>query len=252
VSQPIESGIDTPPADAGDPLAARIGRRWPTLVALIVMWIALWGDLSLANVLGGAAVAVVVMAFADRVQPRPTQHFNLAAALRYLATFARQLLVANWEVALAVLRPDDIRPGILAMPLYGASDAVVTLVANSITLTPGTLTLETERRGDVAILYVHALDLSDADGVREDICELEVLAVEAFAGPDAQAVQARTLADLEERGGADAIDVADADPEAADAGASDRSATATEHGPDTGIETDIDTDDNTDEGSGRQ
>lgn len=179
-------------------LAARIGRRWPTLVALIVMWIALWGNLSIANIVGGAIIAVLVLAFADQVQPEPVSNFNIGAALRYLRTFAVQLLVANWQVIKAVVHPDTIKPGILAMPLYHASDAVVTLVANSITLTPGTLTLETERRGDVAILYVHALDLADADGVREDICELEVLAVDAFAGSDAQAVQARTLAELED------------------------------------------------------
>lgn len=178
---------------------AGLGRRVPTLVGLVAMWIALWGTLSLANVLTGAAVAVAVMLFADQIQPRPVRHLDPAAALKYLRTFATQLIVANWQVIKAVLRPGDIRPGILAMPLHHASDAVVTLVANSITLTPGTLTLGTDRRGDVAILYVHALDLSDADGVREDICELEVLAVDAFAGPDAQAVQARTLAELEER-----------------------------------------------------
>ena len=178
---------------------AGLGRRVPTLVGLVLMWIALWGELSLANLLAGAAVAVAVMLFAHQIQPRPVHHLDVAAALRYLRTFVKQLVVANWQVIKAVLRPDTIRPGILAMPLHHASDAVVTLVANSITLTPGTLTLETDRRGDIAILYVHALDLTDADGVREDICELEALAVDAFAGPQAQALQARTLAELEER-----------------------------------------------------
>ncbi|HSJ44012.1 MAG TPA: Na+/H+ antiporter subunit E, partial [Euzebyales bacterium] len=173
-------------------------RRVPTLVGLVLMWIALWGTLSLANLLTGAAVALAVMLFAHQIQPRPVQHLQPAAALQYLRTFAKQLIVANWQVIKAVLRPHEIQPGILAVPLHHASDAVVTLVANSITLTPGTLTLETDRRGDVAILYVHALDLTDADGVREDIGELEVLAVDAFAGPQAQVVQARTLSELEE------------------------------------------------------
>jgi multicomponent Na+:H+ antiporter subunit E len=168
------------------------------IVGLIVMWIALWGSLSIANILGGAAVAIAVLVFSGSAKPRPVRNFDPAAALRYLRTFSMQLVVANWQVIKAVLRPGAIKPGILAMPLHHASDAVVTLVGNSITLTPGTLTLETERRDDVAVLYVHALDLADADGVREDICELEVLAVDAFAGADAQAVQARTLEELEE------------------------------------------------------
>lgn len=189
-------------------MSADVLRRWPTLVGLLVMWIALWGTLSLANVLTGTAVALAVMLFADQIKPRPVRHFHAAAALRYLRTFSKQLLVANWQVIKAVARPDAIQPGILAMPLYHASDAVITLVANSITLTPGTLTLGTDRRDGVAILYVHALDMSDADGVREDICELEKLAVDAFAGSDAQAVQARTLAELDEGGTAAAADAA--------------------------------------------
>jgi multicomponent Na+:H+ antiporter subunit E len=237
VSEPIHSGSDPTPADASDSAARRILRRWPTLVALIVMWIALWGDLSVANVVGGTIVAVAVMGFAGRVQPRPTQHVDPRAAVSYLFTFLRQLAEASWQVARAVVRPDRIKPGILAMPLYGASDAVVTLVANSITLTPGTLTLETARRDDdVAILYVHALDLSDADDVREDICQLELLAVDAFAGPAAQAVQARTLADLEEREGLEGApaDAGDGSDRADDQHADDEHA-----------------DDESDEGSGR-
>jgi multicomponent Na+:H+ antiporter subunit E len=191
--------MSAPGGDAEGRRADRAGLgRLPTLVGLVLMWIALWGTLSLANLLTGTAVAVAVMLFADPIQPRPVQHLQPAAALLYLRTFAKQLIVANWQVIKAVLRPDEIRPGILAMPLHHASDAVVTLVANSITLTPGTLTLEIDRRGDIAVLYVHALDLTDADGVREDICELEVLAVDAFAGPQAQALQARTLTELEE------------------------------------------------------
>ncbi len=183
---------------SGEGLGDRAG-RWPMLLALIVMWIALWGNVSVANIVGGALVAIAVLMFADGLQPAPVRHLSVAAALRYLQTFAVQLIIANWQVARAVLQPSRIEPGILAVPLRHASDAVVTLVANSITLTPGTLTLETERRGDVAILYVHALELADPDSVREDVSELEKRAVDAFAGPKAQAVAARTLAELEDR-----------------------------------------------------
>lgn len=179
---------------------ASIGKRWATLLVLILVWIALWGDVSIANVLGGTAVAVAVLLFARQVKPRPVENLDPVAALRYARTFAAQLVIATWQVTKAVVRPDTIHPGILAIPLHHASDAVVTLVANSITLTPGTLTLEIERRADdVAVLYVHALDLSDADAVREDVLALELHAVDAFGSPDSQALQARTLAELEDR-----------------------------------------------------
>lgn len=162
-------------------------RRWPAALALVAMWIALWGRFSIANVLGGAIVALTVLAVAREARPRPVQHFHAIPALRFLATFIRQLVMANYHVAIAVLRPDRIRPGILAIPLHHVSDAVATLVANSITLTPGTLTLEVERRGDTAILYVHALDLTNDDAVRAGISDLGHLAVAAFGGREAQA-----------------------------------------------------------------
>lgn len=164
-------------------------RRWPVVLALVVMWIDLWGGLSIANVIAGTIVGLAVLAVARQYKPRPVQHFDIVSALRYLVTFARQLAVASYQVAVAVVRPDRVRPGILAMQLRHVSDAVVTLVANSISLTPGTLTLEIERRGDVAVLYVHALDLSDPDAVRADIVALERLAIAAFGGPGARPVQ---------------------------------------------------------------
>jgi multicomponent Na+:H+ antiporter subunit E len=165
--------------------------------------------LSVANALSGTVVALVVLLMARGIQPRPFQHFRVVAALRYLITFLKQLAVANYQVARAELQPAHIAPGIIAVPLRYASDAVVTLVANSITLTPGTLTLEIERRGDTAILYVHALDLSDVDSVRHDIRVIERLAIDAFGDRRARAELADPRLEEASRtdvGGADAVD----------------------------------------------
>jgi multicomponent Na+:H+ antiporter subunit E len=168
-------------------------RRGPTAIALIAMWIALWGRLSIANVLSGTVVALAVLAVSRGIKPRPVQHFRIVPALRYLVTFLQQLAVANYDVARAVLQPARISPGIIAVPLRHTSDAVVTLVANSITLTPGTLTLEIERRGDTAVLYVHTLDLRDVDAVRDDIRLLERLAIDAFGDCRVQAEEPRRV-----------------------------------------------------------
>jgi multicomponent Na+:H+ antiporter subunit E len=189
--------------------AGGILRRWPTAAALIAMWIALWGRLSIANALSGTVAALVVLLMARAVQPRPFQHFRVVAAVRYLITFLRLLVVANYQVARAVLQPARIRPGIIAVPLPHASDAVVTLVANSITLTPGTLTLETERSGDSAVLYVHTLDLRNIDSVRDDIHLLERLAIDAFADRRVRAEPADRRLDETSRtevDGAEAVD----------------------------------------------
>jgi multicomponent Na+:H+ antiporter subunit E len=163
-----------------------IARSWPMAIALVVMWIDLWARLSFANVLSGMVVAWGVLLLARGVRPRPVRHFRLLPALRYLMTFLKQLAIANYQVTLAVIQPERIAPGIIAVPMRYVSDAVVTLVANSITLTPGTLTLETERDGDAVTLYVHALNVTDIEGVRDDIRGLERLALNGFGERRAQ------------------------------------------------------------------
>lgn len=156
--------------------------RLPHALWLIAVWVALWGDLTVANVLGGALVAAVVLWLFPEAAPRPAAPVRLLAALRYLAFFARALIQSNLEVAAQVLRPRPrIAPGIVAVRLADLPDAVVTLIANSITLTPGTLTLQVERGEDGCVLHVHALDASDPESVRADVHALERLAVDAFA-----------------------------------------------------------------------
>jgi multicomponent Na+:H+ antiporter subunit E len=87
-------------------------------------------------------------------------------------------------VARTVIAPRDrIRSGIIAVPLQGCSDAVATLIADAISLTPGTLTLEVRR--EPLTLYVHALDVRDIIGLQREVRTLEVLAVKAFGDADA-------------------------------------------------------------------
>ena len=78
--------------------------------------------------------------------------------------FLWALILANVRVAIDVLRPrPQIAPAVVAVPLDGYSDAEVTLLANFITLTPGTLSLDVLDRADGSadekrrVLYVHAM-----------------------------------------------------------------------------------------------
>jgi multicomponent Na+:H+ antiporter subunit E len=66
------------------------------------------------------------------------------------------------------------------------SDLVITVVANAITLTPGTLTVELRR--DPTTLYVHVLHLSDLDEVRRDIRTLQRKVVRAIGSAHALAL----------------------------------------------------------------
>jgi multicomponent Na+:H+ antiporter subunit E len=155
----------------------------PRVVLLTLVWLALWSDLSVANLVSGLAVAlVVVLVFRNRapgaVVVRPVR------ALAFLGYFLFKLLQSSLTVARAVVTPRDrISTGIVAVPLRGCSDALATLIADAITLTPGTLTLEVRR--EPLTLYVHALDARRIEDVEADVRTLEVLAVRAFGDRDA-------------------------------------------------------------------
>ena len=84
--------------------------------------------------------------------------------------FLFELMVSAARVALVVIRPDmskAVRPAIVAVPLSVKSDAEITLLANLITLTPGTLSVDVS--ADKSVLYVHALYMDDRDAMIADI-----------------------------------------------------------------------------------
>lgn len=92
-----------------------------------------------------------------------------------------QLVTSNLLVARVILsRRSRIRTGVLAYPVQDASDEVLTLIANVIALTPGSMTVDATR--DPSVLHVHFLLLDDPEGARRSIARLERLAVRALGG----------------------------------------------------------------------
>lgn len=153
------------------------------LVVLVLIWLALWSDVSYANVLSGVVVAAAIVLTFDTWKPGSTVVRPLHAA-RFALYFLYLLVASSLAVMATVCAPRRrIHTGIVAVPLRGASDAVATLVADAISLTPGTLTLEVRR--DPLTLYVHALDVRDVDQVQQTVRKLEVLAVRAFGNAEA-------------------------------------------------------------------
>lgn len=150
---------------------------------LTVVWLLCWSDLSAANVVSGLIVATIITFAFDTWRPG-TIAIRPVALVRLTAWFTWKLLVSTATVARTVIAPRDrVRTGIVALPLDGCSDAVATVVADAITLTPGTLTVEV--RQDPLTLYVHALDVRDVESLRRDVRQLEILVVRAFGDAEA-------------------------------------------------------------------
>ena len=147
------------------------------------MWVGLWGSVSVANVLGGLAVALVLLATLPLPDVPARGILRPLAVLRFLGAFAVDLVRASGQVIVLVLRPrKELRQAVVAVEVVGASDQLLTLLGNAISLTPGTLTLEVDR--ERRILYVHLLQLaSDRDAVervRRDILRVEQRAIDAI------------------------------------------------------------------------
>jgi multicomponent Na+:H+ antiporter subunit E len=86
------------------------------------------------------------------------------------AIFLRELALSSIAVMRVTLSPNlAISPGIIAVPLRLRSAAGVTLLADMVTLTPGTTSLHVSE--DRSILYVHAMEVESPEAVRRDIAE---------------------------------------------------------------------------------
>ena len=82
------------------------------------------------------------------------------AVIRLFLLFNKELILSNWDVIKLVLRPKlNIKPGIFALSTDLKRDWEITLLANLITLTPGTLTVEVS--ADNKTLYIHAMNIDD-------------------------------------------------------------------------------------------
>ena len=168
------------------------------IIWLVVLWILLWDDLTAANVLSGIAVAILVVSAARL--PRITRRGDAEAArVKPLATIwfgiyvLYKLVESNLVLAWEIITPRNrINSGVVDVPLRTDSDMAMMVVANMITLTPGTMTLEV--RGSPPVLYVNVLHLHDVTRVRRDLLKLEELAVRAFGSRSARALLAARTA----------------------------------------------------------
>ncbi len=86
----------------------------------------------------------------------------------FLLFFIRELIMANLRVAWHVVTPSSFfKPGIIAMPLEPQSDMEATLLANVLTLTPGSFAVDLS--SDRRVLYVHVMDVDDPDEMRHQL-----------------------------------------------------------------------------------
>jgi multicomponent Na+:H+ antiporter subunit E len=169
--------------------------RLPSVVWLTCVWVLLWGTFTPASIVGGVLVAALITGLfrlppaPDRLPVRP---LRLAGLVGYLAW---DLVVSGVEVSWQVLRHGPrARGAIMAVPLISSSDRVVTVMANALSLSPGTMALQIDHDHDV--WYVYALGPRDRPGVeraRRRVLDMQRRVLAALGTPEEQSEAQRLL-----------------------------------------------------------
>ena len=142
-------------------------KRFLLHIVLAFVWMLMFSSFDVYTLLAGLAVASVLIAALGPTQESRRFRVNPLRLVRFAAYFVRILIIANWQVARLVLDPAmPIRPRIIRYDVTGLTPVQITTLANSITLTPGTLSVDLSP--DDRLLYVHCINAPDrARAVRE-------------------------------------------------------------------------------------
>lgn len=139
-------------------------QQLPLLVALVLLWMMLWGSIAVLTILTGTVVAVLVTRTLYLPPVALSGRFHLGWSLAFLARFAADLVAASFEVAWYAFRPRGVsRNAVIRVDLTTRSDLVLTATALAVSLVPGSVVLEVDRPNSV--LYVHALGVDSPEGV---------------------------------------------------------------------------------------
>lgn len=157
-------------------------KQVPLAVALVVLWVLLWGELTLLNVIVGVVLAAAVMAVFYLPPVDLSGRVNLWWAFRYLWYFFRQLFIASFQVAFLALDPRGVPDSSLVqVRLRTKSDFIITLTGLTISLIPGSLVAEVDRFRST--LYLHVLNTrseKDVEAMRAEVLYIESLLIRAI------------------------------------------------------------------------
>ncbi|PCG14556.1 MULTISPECIES: Na+/H+ antiporter subunit E [Sphingomonas] len=136
----------------------------PALSAmLLIVWLLMANSITVGGIVLGGVFALVLPKFTQPFWPdRPRMRFG-RAFLGYLGIVLLDIIVANFQVAWLILfrRNGDLRARWLVVPIDLTTPEAITMLAGTISLTPGTVSSDVSADG--RYLLVHALDVDDAE-----------------------------------------------------------------------------------------
>lgn len=135
---------------------------------LALTWAALFSKFTVPSLATGFAVGFLILWLLQPLFEQSHYCRKLIDLLSLALFFLWELLISSLRVAWDVITPPQkSRPGIIAVPLDAETDIEITILANLVSLTPGTLSLDLS--SDHKTLFVHAMFVDDPDQLRRDI-----------------------------------------------------------------------------------
>ncbi|MEX2514218.1 MAG: Na+/H+ antiporter subunit E [Cyclobacteriaceae bacterium] len=137
-----------------------IRTRFLTNLFLSFIWLALTGNFNFENFVFGFLLGFILMWLIATNRREDKYYYRAPKLIFFIFYFIYELIKANLQVAYEVVTPNlHMKPGIIQIPLTAKTNLEITLLANLISLTPGTLSLDVSN--DREVLYVHAMYVSD-------------------------------------------------------------------------------------------
>lgn len=131
-------------------------------ILLTLVWAALTGKFDYGNFIFGFILSYAVLWVITRGTERAKYFSRVPRILAFIGFFIKELIKANIQVAYDVITPrNHMKPAIVGIPLDAATELEITLLANFITLTPGTLSMDVS--DDKKTIYVHAMYVEDKE-----------------------------------------------------------------------------------------
>ncbi len=156
-------------------------------VLMAILWAAASGAFTLGNLLMGFGVGYLVLLVLRPVLGPSKYHAHFWRVLAFAAFYAKEVTMASFRVVYEVMTPGhNMNPGVIGLPLDARTDLEITALANLISFTPGTLSLDVSE--DRKTLYIHAMyiDGDDVEALRRDLkgrLERRVLELLTSPGP---------------------------------------------------------------------
>lgn len=136
---------------------------------LAVVWVLLVNTLTLNAVVFGAILGLVLPLMTRAYWPDAPRLRNPRMIVEYLLVVLWDIVVANVQVAMIILfkRREDLRPAWICVPLELRTPEAITVLAGTITMTPGTVS--SDLAADGHSILVHCLHAPDPDAIRAQI-----------------------------------------------------------------------------------